>query len=69
MPEQHRFLESAEDNEYDYSWYYHFNQDEISTFKLPFIPRYDPKGDGKDPFTSNYDFMTLSLNATNPSIG
>lgn len=39
-----------------------------STFDLPFIPRYNPDDKGLNPFTGNYDYMTLSLNATLPSL-
>lgn len=49
-----------------YSWYYEFeSQKEMSTFKLPFIPRYNPSASDADkPYSSNFDYMTLSLNST-----
>lgn len=61
-----RFLSSETPED---TWYYHFeNQDEENTFELPFIPRYNPSDNGLNPFTSNYDYMTLSLNATLPGL-
>ncbi len=49
-----------------YNWYYEFkSQKKMSTFELPFIPRYNPDAAAKDkPYSSNFDYMTLSLNAT-----
>ncbi len=62
-----RFL--SEDDQTDDSWYYHFdNQEDSSSFNLPFIPRYNPNDNGLNPFSGNFDYMTLSLNATLPSL-
>lgn len=59
-----RLLEAVsndENNDFDQSWFYSFNQSEPSTFKLPFVPQYLAN------FTGNYDNQTISLNATHPS--
>uniref|UniRef100_S4RUH9 Glycoside hydrolase family 31 TIM barrel domain-containing protein n=1 Tax=Petromyzon marinus TaxID=7757 RepID=S4RUH9_PETMA len=52
-------------------WYYEFKDQSVgSTFTLPFIPGYVQSDDGKPgPYNGNFDYMTLSLNSTIPSLG
>ena len=53
----------------DNSWYYSFPQDSSSTFNIPFVPGYKQHDDGMPgPYDGNFDYMTISLNATLPSI-
>ena len=53
----------------DNSWYYSFPQDTSSTFNIPFVPGYKQHDDGlPGPYDGNFDYMTISLNATVPSI-
>lgn len=40
-------------------WYRSYPQDKLSTFNLPFVPNRD----------RNFDFKTMSLNATHPKSG
>lgn len=57
-PEHRALADEPDPNFTNNTWWYSFNkQDEISTFKLPFIPG-----------GVNLDHNTLSLNATHPSI-
>jgi len=51
-----------EDDEVNFKWYHSFDQSQISTFNLPFVPQYDK------PSTGNFDNWTLSLNATHPGL-
>lgn len=54
-----RFLEQSQ-AENNYDWYQSFNNDEKSTYYLPFIADYKNY--------QSYDNNTISLNATNPSM-
>lgn len=67
-PKKPVLRESDQDETAD--WYYEFkDQSDMSTFKLPFVPGYVEHADGKPgPFDGNFDYMTLSLNSTIPSI-
>lgn len=63
--------ETSDESGISYDWYYEFkDQSAANTFKIPFIPGYKPTDDGKpvDAYSGNFDYMTLSLNSSIPSI-
>lgn len=58
-----RFLADVDEPRYNDEWFTSFeNQNETSTWYLPFVPGYNYKG-------HNLDFMSMSLNATHPHSG